>query len=424
MRASRTGKSQVPCPSCGTEYIIVAERMDDVIDCQECGRAFVPSKASRSGLRKGGANPAQPYLIGAGAVLLFLVVLVIAQSGGDDPGQQQQQPTAEKRVELGRANPRVAGVIAFAEAMQSGQRFQIARHTALDEMREFLGIENINGTRAEINDRVLDALIAHEAMPLLRDTYVASGRVKEADAEADRGKVLLELPFNPGKDKNWDMRSAQLMVDFVLDGDEAKAAGFAWVTEPQARAAADPSRTRPKVHEVLGQAEDVKRVYDGQEVVVREAEIKPLGHLEDTPDAVRQEIDSLIAQLIDLDAGGHIANRANLALKKIGKPAVPRLLNQMYEIPADSRENILRLRRIVQGLEDLTGQRMGFNPSVVGEVNVEQVREKRESALKQWYGWWADNHWRKDFDYAIEKGDEEAMLEEMGGEMPKKKIIR
>ncbi|MBK8977983.1 MAG: hypothetical protein IPM29_18915 [Planctomycetes bacterium] len=368
---------------------------------------FVPAKASTKGLKR---NDAKPYFIGAGILVAFLLILVLADSGSGDKGAgDNANRVTEPRVETGSANPRVAAAKEWLRGLQDADVLRLGRYTDITAMRKHLGIENADGTAAEVESRVVKALLESESTEFLRHSMVFSGSVTENEANAPAGKVTVRLSVareHAAQYVRGDDAIGEVLVDFRMNGTQPLVTGFTVTTTPPKRAPVT-DRERASVHPVLGQAHDVQRVYNGQTETVREAEIKPLDHLEDTPAEVRTEIDALVAKLIDLDAPGAQAFRVTQRMRDIGpRPVIPRLLNQMYEIHADSRENILRLRRITQALEDLTGQRFGFNPAMTGDSNNTAAAELRESALKQWYGWWADNHWRKDPAYAIDHGED------------------
>lgn len=384
---------------------------------------FIPAAASKRGASR--QNPATPFLWGGGILAVMIVGAMLISGGGDDGSQNRNKPAPPKRVETGSANPRVRDAMAWYEAMSTDNRFELGRYTDLQGMRKSLGIDNIDGTAEDLEKRVLDALLAADSAKLIRDTEPTSGQVDTTDAEAETGKVILYVtPDEQAQAKYFDQGGGEVWVWFTFANDRARISRFEVVSGIRERAPKDdPNKIRPSTHEVIGQAQDVKRVYNGVEETVREAEIKALGHLDGTPENVQAEIDQRIAELIDLDAPGAVPNRAAMRLKQIGKPSIPRLLNKFFEIPASNREQILQLRKVCQALEDITGQRFGFNPSMTEAADPAKsahVEEMRQSALKQWYGWWADNHWRTDYDYAIQKDDAELEAELSGRTPPDK----
>ena len=143
---------------------------------------------------------------------------------------------------------------------------------------------------------------------------------------------------------------------------------------------------------------------------LKESKLIPLEHLEDTPPELRKEIDGLIAKMIDLDGPGYQFNRCSRRLREIGRPAIPRLLNKMYETPAKVREDVLVLARIVGALRDTSGVAFGFNPADRKDSDIGGTEEERLSALRQWYAWWYTAH-NRDFTRAIDKSEGEDLFE-------------
>jgi hypothetical protein len=135
---------------------------------------------------------------------------------------------------------------------------------------------------------------------------------------------------------------------------------------------------------------EVKTLSDGS--VVHEREPAPLGHLEDTPEEVRKEIDALLATMLDLELTKEGA-RARRRLVEIGRPSIPPLLTKFFEIPADSEENRIRCNMIDQALSDITGQHFGYAPGEAGTA-AGTTEERRASSIKQWFAWWYKNEKR------------------------------
>ena len=131
-----------------------------------------------------------------------------------------------------------------------------------------------------------------------------------------------------------------------------------------------------------------KTLSDGSLVI--EGEKRVLGHLEDTPQELRDEIDRLIGDLTDIDARPRIYTEAQKALFAIGRPAVPPLLSQLAELPLETDEDAMRLQRVHLMLGDLTGYLTTFDVhDAMGGS-----KERRESGLLQWFGWY-DRKWKK-----------------------------
>ncbi|MDA0375434.1 MAG: hypothetical protein O2865_16745, partial [Planctomycetota bacterium] len=327
--------------------------------CQSCGRAFVPSSVSTRSARK--QNNAQPFILG-GALLAFMIIgLVLISGGGKEPVQQTQEPV--RTVETGMKNSRVRDVAEWAEALASGNRFKLSSTTDVGAFVGFFEIGLVDGTASDRERLVLDRLLEDPKTAVLRDSYVGFGKIDKDAAEADRGTVRLDLSIKEDAQKRWSQPTATYDVSFAVQGGRAKVTGFSAIYEPPPRAEPKARGPRPAKHEVIGDAASGERDYGGVKTPVREAELKPLPHMDGTSPDVQQKIDALIATLVDLEGSGGAANTASRRLKDIGKPAVPRLLNKLYELVVGNtaslqdQHTVLQIRRVTMGLEDVTGQR-------------------------------------------------------------------
>lgn len=400
-RDERDGKTTVACPQCGAQYRVPAEQMDQQLHCKHCPRAFFPNAVGRRAPR---SNNATPFIMG-GAILVFMIaVAVIMSSGGGGETQTTNTGAAPKTLALGTSNPRVGDCGRWAAALAAADTFQLAGLTDGAAVGAKLGVARVDGSTLDQQNAVVAGLLASPETELIRQCKFDSGLVDKQWADASRGEVRLFLSLLPEHEDKYYRFPGQVevAVKFVFENDRARVTDWDYIRKPTVK---PPKGDVYIVHEQIGVAKDVEREFAGVKRTVREAELVPLPHVEGTPPEIQREVDDLVVKLVDIDAPGAQSNQAIRRLKAIGKPAVPRLLNQMVAIKLDSQDNVLRLRRIAMALEDLTGQRFGFNPALKQEVAAASDDESRMSALRQWYGWWADNHWRKDFDYAIDKED-------------------
>jgi hypothetical protein len=411
-RETREGKRTVPCPACGTEYKIPLDLLEQQVSCKSCGRAFVPKNASSRRIRS--QNPAQPFIVG-GALLVFMVVgLVLISSRGPSDDQTRREPAPKRQVETGSKNPRVRDVQEWQAALASGNTFTLASTTDISALSKQFGIGLIDGSESDREKLVIGRLLEDPSTAVLRDSYVTLGKIPEDQAEAQSGQVELGLAIKDEALAKWAQPTATFRIAFLYREGRARVTGFEALYEPPPRQEPKQRGPRPATHELIGEAQNVERDYGGRKETVREAELKPLPHLDGTSPEIQQKIDTAIAAIIDLDAPGGAANRANLDLRQIGKPAVPRLLNKLYELVVgqenalEDQQVVLRIRRVTGALEDLTGQRFGFNPSVLSSQTTSH--EYRLSSLRQWYGYWADNFWSDKWRVGFDEG--EALLGE------------
>ncbi|MHC4921940.1 MAG: hypothetical protein ACYTKC_20425 [Planctomycetota bacterium] len=84
----------------------------------------------------------------------------------------------------------------------------------------------------------------------------------------------------------------------------------------------------------------------------------------------------------------------------------------MYEVKPKGRDDVEALNRVVKTVRLLSGQAFGYNPRELIGQNVGGSEKERESALKQWYGWWYYMHASGRWDELVDQEDEEFMTEE------------
>jgi hypothetical protein len=189
-----------------------------------------------------------------------------------------------------------------------------------------------------------------------------------------------------------------------MAGDELKVTGWEVLKQP--------SKPRPKKpkhvpHEKIAAPEVVEREFGGAKIKVTESELVPLEHLEDTPAELRAEIDQLIDGLMDMENVRY--NGSIRRLQQIGRPAIPRLLNKMYEVKPVSKDDREGLKRVIMAMTALSGMQFGYNVADRKDLLIGGTPEERTSALKQWYAWWYKYH-DQDFTTAIDKQDDESLL--------------
>jgi len=407
---------QIACPACAAEYRIMPENMDSKVKCSQCHRVFFPGAATggkRTAQRK---NPATPIIAFGAAVIIIVLIGVLIANAGEEP---KPKPVEEpKVVSLGNSTPQVKAVKRWAKAIFDKQRFEIESFTAFTPVQELLGIDpehkykhSFGDAQRDLGNKIVDALITGEQAAIFQYCEPRGGRIMDAAyLNATEGKVRLSVT----EPKSY--KEGIVEVDYVETSDGSfRVAGWRVVSAPkrplsEAELAARRGK-RFKVHPKIAKPTVVKRRLGGKEIEVRESELVPLGHLEDTPPAVRKKIDADIAALMD-HSDPRRANRAQLDLLDIGKPAVPLLLNKMYEVKPKGRDDVEALNRVVKTLRLLTGQSFAYNPrELIGE-NIGASEKERESALKQWYGWWYYMHASGRWDELVDKEDEEFMTEE------------
>jgi hypothetical protein len=414
-RVGRDGKVQISCPACAAQYRIMPEHMDTKVKCTQCHRVFFPGAAA-GGKRTVHKNPATPIIAFGAAIIIIVLIGVLIANAGDTPKPKVVEPP--KFVDLGNSTPQVKAVKRWAKGIFDQQRFEVESFTAYTPVQQLLGIETKNNysqsfgdAQKELGKKIIDALMTGQQAEIFQYCEARSGKIMDAEyLKATEGKVLLSLTEPKSQ------HEGIVEVDYVQTDDGAfKVSGWKVVHAPKRPPSEEELAAgrgkRFKVHPKIAKPVVVKRMFGGKEIEVKESEPVPLDHFEDTPPELRKKIDADIAALMD-NSDPRRANRAQLDLLDIGKAAVPRLLNKMYEVKPKGRDDVEALNRVIKTLRIMSGQAFGYNPRELAGQHVGGSEKERESALKQWYGWWYYMHESNRWNELVDKEDEEFMTEE------------
>ena len=411
-RPARDGKVNIFCPQCSAEYRIPAEHMDNRVRCRNCQRVFSP-RATLGARRR--PQPGASTLIWAtvGAVALIVVGVLIKSLATPAPVTNR---VAQQRPSVGPDNPRVQAVRRWVDAVGAGNSFGIEYGADLGSLVEFLEIPTERSyqnafpdERRELTAKVREVMATGEKARLLREFEVTYGWLQNRTmVDSSQGRVLVDLrPREPHKYRG----NARVAIDFTMAGTRPEVTG--WEVDLSPEVVEIRSASEQRGPDSVGQAKGLSTrghpginaprssqvLFRGEEVAIHESELVPLSHLPDTDPELRAEIDRLIEDLLDLDGPGAVANRSIKRLAQIGRAAIPRLLNQLYELHEDLEANNLKLTRVDRALRVMTGGAFAYEPGS-HLVQRERLEEQRLSALKQWYAWWYENHNR---DYGIDK---------------------
>lgn len=370
--------------------------LDKELGCKHCRTAFVPRDASRQ--RGSEAFNAKPYYVGGG-VLLLIVSIYLATRGGEPVKADTGPKEPPRRVLTGMDNPRNRDALDWARAIGAGDDFTVAARTDANAWSINYGIASVS---AEGRQEIADKILTDEATHWFREFEFTSASAQPLDGA--NGTVTLYGNPRPEWTKYTEDRDyayhgkIELSVAYRMQEGRAMMGLFTLAKEPRR---SQQAKKAHKAHKEIGQAETVEREVAGMKFTAVEADPVPLDHFDDTPAALRAEIDQWIDQLVNHELPQK-RNWAQLKLTKISKPAIPRLLNQLYEIKMDSKENVYKIRVVCQTLEQITGQRMGFT-SAIDLPTGESTEVLRQSAIRQWFGYWTTHHDRENWDLAKER---------------------
>jgi hypothetical protein len=355
--------------------------------------------------------------LGAGAV-----IWVLSASDGNAAGQRAAAAPAPV-TDLGWGNPRVQRVAQWANAVRNRNSAALARASDLSALQIRLGvaperplIQASGSAKSELEALILASLSRSDTAAVFRDFAPTGGSLEGASmATGERGSVLLKMtarpdsPYarlaaGPGDASN----EARVRVSFRMQGEALQVTGWDIVhapPQPVAAAAAPPATATPPTPApdpapepapTPAPAPSTATPEPGPAEPVEQAAapavtLRRLGHLADTPPEQQREIDALIAELTDLSASPRVYTRAVNALAKIGRPAIPRLIDRMYEALPKKDADVPAVRRVVQALQQITGERFGYHVESLDASGVGATDEERRAALAQWYAWWERN---------------------------------
>lgn len=417
------------CPQCGAQYRVLADALDSKVQCRQCHRTFFPKVTAGKRPRK--PDYTKAYLgFGGLAVFVVLSFVLLKATGGSEPARAKTNEPP-KKVETGTLNPRVQHLMGWADKVARNDTFGIREGTDLVAVQQLFevepGVDYRNAAperRKEIEDAILGAFQSHEKAKYLRDLRCTHGQlVEESMADSDRGQVKLYLVPEEGDERYVAGRGrAEIVVDFVMEGSFPKVTG--WTVTRKAPERYVPTGDVYIPHDKIAKPEVVERDFGGQKIEVTESEPVPLEHLEDTPPELRQEIDKLVQDVLESaspTAPGALFNRATDRLVEIGRPAVPRLLNALYELHGDPIGNNIQLSQVCRCLRQVSGNAYDYPVADRPGESRQQTTEKRVSAVKQWYAWWYKYH-KGEYDLLIDKRENlEEPLDEPGKSGPDKK---
>ena len=379
--------------------------MEAKIQCGDCQRTFFPK--SVVGKRPKAKDYTKVY-VGFGAAVVFIVGTLALM--GRSPEAPPPRPTATadnaaRQLEIDRS-ARQEQAMRWARAVAASDMTTLRNYSDLGEVAKTLGVDAaLTGEARE--QAILAALQKHEATRLFTEMECVSADVPVDAVKNGSGSVTFYFGAKPG-DKVYDKTAgAQVASAWRMDGSQMRLGAFVLSVKPilRGRRPGDEAKTfTPSAEIAKPKAAETTR--GDKTVKVTESDPVAISHLADTPEPLRQKIDKLVQDVIasaDPESPGQLWGRATAELKKIGKPAMPRLINALHDLYPDVQGNNQKISQVTRSLLDLTG--MAFAYDVRGTGDASKDKAARESVIRQWFAWW----WRyanDDFEAAIDKGDD------------------
>ena len=399
----------IQCPACHARARISDSQEGAKVRCGECSRIFVAgATAGRSRSSSSGSKLGLWLGMGAGGIGLLFVAIMLSQGQGTDFEKNAKEPEEDPVVESTadstsfEGSPEIQAAVRVHDAAFRQQEIQVRaamygpRVYAWKKSLEAMAAGPAEGeTEVAITDEQRAAWVAEfEALPSFRQSEtlqeysssICSGDDRDlvanwapydgsiVESNDSTGEARIQLLVSSREEGSFETRT----IEWTLFNDHGR-----WMVCSWERWFSEAEKHALRVRRSKGY--EKVTLSDGSTVHERDPE--PLGHLEDTPAELRTRIDSLIATMIDLELTRE-ATKARNDLIEIGKPAIPRLLTKLYEIPLDTEDQSIQVNQVVTALRGITDQYFGYEPSEIVGSAAGTTKERRDSSIRQWFAWW------------------------------------
>jgi predicted Zn finger-like uncharacterized protein len=397
----------IQCPACGARAKLPDSKEGAKVRCVECSRVYLALARGTASPGRSRSNPALPIGIGAGVIALVLVLLMVR--GGDDQAAAPKLPDVPER-EFGGAPVDQSGwnsvlvvhTRKLHELAASGDQFELQNSISLPHVWARLqlpegeevplsvdaaGYAELDGDAVDAQrSQVLEALLSKEPANLVGTWKPFDGSViSQTDTTA-----IVRLALEP-RSPEFGEGTRNIEWRLVLDGARWKAWYWErWISPEEEKQ----ERVRQK------RSYEQLTLSDGS--IVIEGEPKPIEYMDETPLEQRQRIDALIVKLIDLELPAKELTRVKAELQLEGKHAIPPLLTLFYhqsQAGFPDMDAAVQAQLVHQMLSDLTGYVTSFK----AHDALGATQERRDSGVRQWYGWY-NKHFKK-FEERVEETD-------------------
>ena len=372
----------ITCPACKAQAKLPDSKEGAKVRCGECGRVY---KALGSGTGAKGPPKTDPtrYAIIGGAVVLLLILFVTTKQAKDAPAPAKETVAAtakpEKAEKTGWDAPSVLLArklhdLAFAQnkpMLRASLHGQALIDLQLAEGESPRTFKLLSSTEQQATlDTAADDLLSGDlvAQWLPYDGWVVPFEDWTDSMPTDG--LVLRLAVSP-RDVNSAEGNRHVEWHLIKRGSGYKAFRWKrWLSPEEIAAASKKKRARKYEQTTLS---------DGS--IVIEGKVRAIPYMDETPQELRDEIDSIIKEIADPDSKPFLLIRR---LEEIGKPAIPALLTYIAVTPLETTDQAVEINLMSKALGRITGHRTTFDVSEL----LGATRERQESGLKQWFGWY------------------------------------
>ncbi len=413
-RANRDGKYPVSCPRCSAKYNVPEEYLDTVVNCKQCKTAFTPRNnvghgGGKAARRKKGAG-AGGGLLKVGFILAPFVLLIIVYNM-----VQPEKKAATKAPPivptLGVGHPAFEAFSEFCTAIEKKNEHVIAANLDWDHIYSLEKDKSagLNWKLVQDKQAYIDAFIAKLWEKPIKEAFREHGaNLREFNSEIempkDRKEVTFTLEFANRENRRWGFAKIEGHVKLV-DG-AWKVEGWKVIDIPMS--VRDQIKRRPyrKKHKTLKKPKYETVKIKDKKIKTYQGKIVRMDHLDDTPPELRKKIDKLIALVFTPSDDPGQAGRAVTELQDLGKPAVPRIMNALYEHQCKTQVEREAFNMLVKTYNNIVGSRISFLPDTDVTSTFGGTDEDRKKLIKAVFGNWYFHYHQKAKDFAGETDEE------------------
>lgn len=372
----------IECTFCKAKAKVPESVEGAKVKCGQCGKVYVAREPGAKG--KGGKTNPAPFVIIGAALLGILAVFLIVNSSGKkpEPPPVVEAPKVEApkidRTGYNSAFVKLVRDLYDAAAGFNSQKLSSSIHVQrLVEQRRSTPDGAALPAFSEMTPLQKDDLLKATVETFLKgegDAAIALWRpydgkvVTEGDTEA---VVRIEVAGRSG-----ELQAENRSIDWKLALDkDGKWKAYDWVRY-----------ISPDEKKALSSAskKGITRVELEGGGFIRQADPRPLPHLDDTPPEVRTKIDAAVEKLLDVNLRAKDVTKVKNELEGYGKAALPILLTKMYEIQITDDHTLAQVTIVHSMLKDITGHDPGFSPLGVSP----ESEKKRDMAIRNWFAWY------------------------------------
>jgi predicted Zn finger-like uncharacterized protein len=373
----------IQCPACKAQAKLPDSKEGAKVRCPECSRVYVARARGRGQAKS--VDPTRYVIFGGAAVVLFVMWMVMKGSPSKTPvvmAEVEEAPAPvyvdstgwdSALVKLARSLHDLVvaeseGVLALLRDRPAVWDFQKNVGSVEGEEQEVRAWAELGrDEQTDFVNQVVNEMLRGLDRELLADWKPYEGWVQSETAT----EAVVRLRVTNRADATMTDRHVQWTFN-AAGGKWLAARWERWISpeEEAAMKAQAPSKI-------------VKRTLSDGSFVI-EGKVREVEQIEEVSEEERARIDALCDQLVDLDARPRVRTNANNALVETGKTAIPSLLNKLATIPLETDEQAMQLNLVHLALTEITGYITTFKPHEA----LGGTLERRESGIKQWFGWY------------------------------------